>query len=151
MMKVSRVLDSPEANIALFGVLLNFPWEMWQAPLYAGMAEASHLTALVRCSLATMGDAAILLAAFWIASAAARSRFWFRQPHWRVLALFVGAGLAISVLIEWLATSADLPGWSWRYSAAMPVIPLIGAGLAPLAQWIAVPLATIWFVRRQLS
>lgn len=150
-MKLPRVLDGPEANIALFGVLLNFPWEMWQAPLYAGMAEASHLTALVRCSVAAIGDAAILVAAFWIASASARSRFWFRRLRSRALVLFVGAGLAISLLIEWIATSTTLPGWSWRYSGAMPIIPLIGAGLAPLAQWIVIPLMTIWFVRRQLS
>lgn len=28
------VLKAPEANIAAFAFLLNFPWEIWQMPLF---------------------------------------------------------------------------------------------------------------------
>lgn len=39
---------------------------------------------------------------------------------------------------------------SWAYSEMMPVIPVIDAGLSPVAQWIVLPLASFWFARRPL-
>lgn len=145
-----RPLDMPELNVALFGALLNFPWEMWQAPLYEGMAEASHLSAVTRCSWATLGDAVILVLAFAAVSMRAHSRNWVLQPTRMQAAMFVAAGLAVTLVLELIATRLDLPIWTWRYAAAMPVLPLLGVGVAPLAQWLVVPLATLWCVGRHL-
>jgi hypothetical protein len=36
----------------------------------------------------------------------------------------------------------------WTYAEAMPVVPVLDVGLAPLLQWIAVPLAAFWLLGR---
>jgi hypothetical protein len=36
------ILQTPEVNVAIFSFLLNFVWEIWQAPFFAGMLDASH-------------------------------------------------------------------------------------------------------------
>ncbi|MEA2118775.1 hypothetical protein [Halovibrio sp. HP20-50] len=52
-----------------------------------------------------------------------------------------------TVVFEELATG---PLNLWGYTDAMPVLPLLETGLAPVAQWIILPLLQLWFVRRQL-
>ena len=42
--------ELPELNVMLFALLLNYPWEFIQAPLFAGMAEAAHWEAVKVCS-----------------------------------------------------------------------------------------------------
>jgi len=32
---------------------------------------------------------------------------------------------------------------SWAYSAWMPVVPILGTGLSPFAQWILIPAAAL--------
>ena len=36
------VLQTPELNIVIFSFLLNFVWEIWQAPFFVGMPDGSH-------------------------------------------------------------------------------------------------------------
>ena len=142
--------ELPEFNVAVFALLLNYPWEFSQVPLFAGMADAPHWDAIRICAIATLGDIVIMLIAYWLVAVIARSRFWFAAPTAAQLMMFVAVGVAITVLIEHLA----LRGWwfgSWDYSPLMPVIPGIGVGLSPLAQWVVLPLLTVWFVRRQLA
>lgn len=64
--------------------------------------------------------------------------------------MFIATGVAITTGIEWLATRGH---WvqSGHYLPAMPLVPGTGIGLAPLLQWVLLPLLTVWFVRRQLS
>lgn len=141
---------TPEANIAIFALLLNFPWEVLQAPLYAGMAEASHAQATLACLRATFGDVVIMLLAYAAVAACARSRHWILAPRRWQLVLFVMIGVSVTAAIEWLATRGH---WvtSWTYLPAMPLLPGTGIGLVPLAQWLVLPLLTVWFVRRQLA
>ncbi len=41
----------PELPFALFALLLHFPWEMLQAPLWVGMANLAHAEGVrVSCS-----------------------------------------------------------------------------------------------------
>ena len=40
---------------------------------------------------------------------------------------------------------------SSSYLPTMPLLPGTGIGVAPLLQWVLLPLLTVWFVRRQLS
>ena len=47
------VAGMPEWNVAIFALLLNFPWEVLQAPLFAGMAEAPFFEAIKGCSQGT--------------------------------------------------------------------------------------------------
>ena len=139
---------TPEFNLAVFALLLNFPWEVLQAPLFEGMAAAPHSAVISACSQATLGDAVILLLAHASVVVVTRRRLWVLAPSWREVAGFVSAGVAITAMIEWLATRGH---WTqtWAYSSAMPLIPGVGIGLAPLLQWVIVPPIALWFVRRQ--
>lgn len=140
----------PEWNVAVFALLLNFPWEVLQAPLFTGMANAPHVQVIKGCLQATLGDMVIMLIAYESVSLMAHGRFWIVMPSGRQLALFTAIGVAITAAIEWLATCGQ---WfqSWTYSLHMPVVPGAGIGLAPLTQWIVLPLVVAWFVRRQLA
>ena len=140
----------PEWNVAVFALLLSFPWEVLQAPLFAGMANAPHVEVIKGCLQATLGDMVIMLIAYGSISLLARNRRWVLAPSRRQLALFIAIGVAITAAIEWLATRGH---WveRWAYSQRMPVVPGVGIGLAPLVQWIVLPLLVVWFVRRQLA
>ena len=45
-------------------------------------------------------------------------------------------GLGYTVFSEWLNVEIRR---TWSYTEAMPVIPSLGTGLAPLLQWLIVP------------
>jgi hypothetical protein len=49
------------------------------------------------------------------------------------------------VFSEWLNT--EVRG-SYVYSELMLVVPMLDAGLAPLARWIVIPIAAFWSTRR---
>ncbi|WP_205042134.1 hypothetical protein [Rhodoligotrophos defluvii] len=134
--------------MAMFGFLLNYPWEFLQAPLYQGMADAPHWQAVKTCTRAALGDAVILVVAFWGIAATAGSRRWVLRPRLGQVTGFGGIGLAITMVVEHLATG---PLDQWDYAEAMPMIPLLGIGVAPLLQWVLLPPLAAWFVRRQLT
>ncbi|EWS57025.1 MULTISPECIES: hypothetical protein [unclassified Methylibium] len=140
---------APEASIALFALLVNFPWEMLQAPLFAGHAQAPHLIVVLSCLQATVGDAAIMLVAHGLASWFAGDRRWLLAPTAADLARLSTTGIVVTVGIEWFATR----GWwvqAWSYSALMPVVPGLGVGLAPLVQWFILPPLVAWLAKRHL-
>lgn len=141
---------TPEFNVALFAFLLNLPWELWQAPLFEGMAAAPHWDAVKACSRAALGDAVIALVAYAAVALVLRNRAWVASPSTPGALGFMACGLAITALIERLAVEGVwIQGWS--YSPLMPVVPGIGVGLSPLVQWLVLPPAVAWLVRRQLT
>lgn len=143
-----RVLEAPEANVAVFAFLLNYPWEFLQVPLFRGMAEAPHWEAVKFCTGATLGDAVIAVVAFWGVTAACGNRRWILRPSAVQVAGFTATGLAITLVLEWLATG---PLGRWAYAEAMPIVPLLGVGLSPVLQWILLPPLVAWLVRRQMT
>lgn len=138
----------PELPVAGFGFLLHFVWEMLQIPWFAGMLTASHGTVVWLCTRATGGDVAILLAGFWVGSlAAGRHRDWLVAGERLPAAIVILTGVAVTVVFEWLATGTlD----RWQYAEAMPVVPALGVGLAPLAQWLLLPPLILWLARRHI-
>ena len=151
MSLLSGLRDAPEFNFFIFGVLLNFPWEFLQVPLFEGMAEGSHWQGILICTRATLGDGVIVLIAYWAAAAAWRDRWWFKHSSARQLIAFTSAGLLITIVLEHLATRSDHPDWGWRYSELMPIVPVLGIGLTPFLQWLVIPPLVVWFTRRQLN
>ena len=138
----------PEFSVIVFSFLLHFVWEFWQAPTYAGMIEMNHWDGIKLCSSATFGDVGFALTAFWITSAAARSRFWFEAPKaWQTL-LFIGVGIVLTVGFEYYYTNISE---RWTYSDLMPLVPPLGTGLSPLLQWIFIPLGVVWLTQRQAA
>lgn len=116
--------------------ILNLGWEFAQMPLYTIGQSGSPREIVVAALHCTVGDVMIgglaLLAAL-VASAPAN---WPEQGHRRVLATALTIGLGYTVLSEWL--NVDVWG-SWAYAEAMPVLPGIGTGLAPVLQWLILP------------
>ena len=148
MPRLRAIADLPETNFFVFAVLLNFPWEFLQVPLFGGMAEATHWDAILICTRAALGDGAIVLIAYWATAGVWRDRWWFQAPNRLQICAFVAAGLAITIVLEHLATNSEHPAWGWRYSELMPVA--LGVGLTPILQWILLPPIVLWLARRQL-
>jgi hypothetical protein len=86
--------------------------------------------------------------AFWGIAAIAGSRTWVLGSRLGEAMGFIGIGLALTILIERLATG---PLRRWEYAEAMPILPILDIGLAPLLQWVLLPPLAAWFVRRQLT
>ena len=143
-----RTFDRPELNVIIFAFLLNFVWEFWQVPFYQGISSDPHWQATKVCSLAAIGDAAITLLAFWVVAVVARTREWVLRPFPMHVVIFAVAGMAVTVVGEWVAT--EQLHW-WAYADRMPTLPLLGTGLLPLLQWVILPPLVTWFVRRQLA
>lgn len=145
-MKPRRISNAPELNVFLFAVLLNLPWEFLQTPFFEGIAAAPHWEAVKTCTVASLADGAIALAAYAAVAVAAQSRSWVLRPRPRQVIGFVAVGLAITVAGEHLATG---PLKMWAYAKGVPTI--LGVGLPPLLQWTLLPPLILWFVRRQLT
>lgn len=141
------VMNWPETNVALFAFLLNLPWELWQIPLFKGMPSTSHWDGVIQCTRAAAGDAVIALCAFWLVAAMAHRRSWMRHSSASTLGAFVAIGLIVTIVLEYWATQI---GGRWEYAEAMPRLPLLGTGLAPLLQWLLIPPILAWLVRRQI-
>ena len=148
-MRLDDVVRLPELNVVVFAFLLNFPWEFLQVPLFAQMADAPHWQAIKACTRASLGDAMIMLAAYWVVAGARGDRTWIASPGIAGVVLCASFGIFVTVIIEHLALTG-LWFVRWSYSAAMPVVPGIGVGLSPLIQWIVLPPLVAWFVKRQI-
>ena len=140
-------LRTPEFNIFIFSFLLNLAWEVWQVPYFRGMADQPHWLGVKACTQATFGDAGIALAAFWVTAIFAKTRSWILQPRKSDIVLFLGVGIVVTIVFEALATGMFE---RWAYTDTMPRLPLLGTGLLPLLQWLALPPLVLWFVRRQI-
>lgn len=143
----ATLLHVPELPLAFFGFLLNFVWEMGAVPFYTQIGEARHWDVVWLCTQATLGDVVILLLAFWGAAMVAGTRAWVLAPRPLPFSVYLGIGLAVTVVFEHLATTIlD----RWAYAEAMPVLPLLGTGLMPLLQWLLLPPLALSLARRQL-
>lgn len=120
-------------------------WEILQLPLYTSWSTAAREQLAFAVLHCTAGDTMIaglsLLAALTLFGLSAWPKANAKRVYWTTLVL--GAGYTI--FSEWLNTSVR---GTWAYSDLMPVVPLIGTGLAPLLQWLVVPTLAYWFATR---
>ncbi len=63
----------------------------------------------------------------------------------QVIILILVIGIGYTIYSEWLNTVVRQ---SWTYAPAMPLMPWLGTGLAPLLQWIVVPLLAMKIARQ---
>ena len=122
--------------IFIVAVLLNYLWELAQAPLYVGM-EDYNAGVLWHCFVASLGDGIMVLlivTAGWITL---KRIDWFERPGIAGYVVMLIAGLNIAVLVEWVAV--HILG-RWEYSDKMPMVPMLGIGLVPIAQMLILPL-----------
>ena len=135
--------DWPQSLRRYLGVSIvaNLVWEILQLPLYTLWATGTRREQAFAVLHCTIGDAMIaglsLLAALALFARAA----WPRAGVARVYAGSLAFGVVYTIFSEWLNTSVR---GSWTYSDLMPVVPVMGTGLAPLLQWFVVPTLAQW-------
>jgi hypothetical protein len=124
----------------------NLVWEAAQMPLYTlwrtgSMQEIAF--AVVHC---TGGD--VLIAAMSLLGSLLLFGVadWSRSRFLPFAAPTVVLGLGCTIYSEHLNTVSH----AWTYSELMPVLPDLGTGLAPLAQWLVMPLLAFAAVRSLL-
>jgi hypothetical protein len=125
-------------------VLGNLVWEFAQMPLYtlwlAGTPGEIAFAAL-HC---TGGDLLIGLSALVAGLLVAGTGRWPAEDYGRVALVAIVIGIGYTVFSEWLNIEIRE---SWAYRDLMPVVPVIDAGLSPIAQWIVVPTTAFWWAR----
>lgn len=136
----------PWTALASVTFALQFAWEMLQAPLYANMTDVGPVEGSRICATAALGDVVITLLVYGAAAAVAGTRTWVLRPRPGIVAPYLALGIVVTAAIEVLAVYRI---GRWSYGAAMPRV--AGVGLAPLAQWVVVPILTLWLIRRWLK
>ncbi len=121
-------------------VLGNLAWEFAQMPLYKLWKTGTPGEVAWQAIHCSAGDLLIAMAALAASVLLFGGIGWPRLHVRRVAGTCLGIGLFVTVVVERLAT-----GWGlWTYSEAMPVLPGLGVGLAPVAQWVVIPLVALW-------
>ena len=123
----------------------NLVWEFAQFPLYTLWWEGTVGEIMFAGLHCTGGDILIAGATFFGSLLLLGTPRWPNERYIAVAALAMLTGLAYTIFSEWLNT--EIRG-SWAYTEFMPTIPLIGAGLAPLTQWIVTPALAFWWAGR---
>lgn len=134
---------APEVRLAAWGFALNAVWEAVQSPLYADFGRRVGYLVWTRLHC-TAGDVLILLATFWGTALLFRTRSWASTKGFPAAAVFILAGVVYTVWSEIHNTRATR---TWAYAPEMPRI--YGVGLAPLLQWLVIPPALVWLLRKQ--
>ncbi|NIL99835.1 MAG: hypothetical protein GTN79_08975 [Gammaproteobacteria bacterium] len=131
----------------LWTVSAHLVWEVAQLPLYTLWAEAPARDIAFAVLHCTGGDVLIAGASLSLALVVAGRGDWPGARFWRVAALATAIGAGYTVYSEWLNTGVRA---AWTYADAMPVVPGLGTGLSPLAQWLVLPPLGLWLCRRGL-
>src|SRR4029453_2694348 len=122
-----RQLGETVAAIFVVAVMGNYPWELAQAPLYAGMASFRAMWG--HCFLARLGDGLLILGIFATGWIALGQQMWFVHPGLQGYGVMLTTGLVIGGVIEWVAV--HLMG-RWMYTAQMPLVPGLAIGVVPV-------------------
>lgn len=121
------------ASIFLVAVLLNYLWELAQAPLYVGL-QSYDRSVLGHCFVASLGDGIIVLAITATGRVILGRWDWFKQPGASGYLVMLATGLALAVLVE--SVALQLMG-RWQYAVKMPRV--LGIGVVPIAQMFLLP------------
>jgi len=129
-----RQLGETVAAIFVVAVLGNYPWELAQAPLYAGME--SFRTVAWHCFVASLGDGLLVLGIFATGFVVLRRHTWFVRPGVQDYGVMLMTGLMLGIAIEWIAVHRL---GRWMYTAQMPLVPGLAIGAVPVAQMLILP------------
>ena len=141
------LLSRPRVFSAVFviGVLVNYVWELAQAPLFEGLTPGNVWW---HCFVASLGDGVILLVILVVGWCIHRRIDWFMKPGVSGYTVMAVSGLLIAVLVEWVAVHVVQ---RWSYAAAMPLLPVVNIGIVPLAQMLLLPPLIFRLARRWIA
>lgn len=128
-----------------FLAIANLFWEAAHMPLYTLWSEGTYREIVVFGLHCVVGDVLIGLSALALGLLLFGTEEWPREGFRTVAGPTVALGVAYTAWSEWYNVRVLE---SWAYSALMPVEPVFGIGLSPIAQWIVIPLAAFWWARR---
>ena len=120
-------------TIFIVAVLLNYLWELAQAPLYAGL-ESYTVAVFWHCFVASLGDGIMVLIITATGRVILRRWDWFKRPRLSEYLVMLAAGLILAVLVE--VAAVYLLG-RWQYTLNMPTV--LGIGVVPIAQMLLLP------------
>jgi hypothetical protein len=120
----------------------NLIWEFAHMPLYTLWETGTPREIAFAALHCTGGDVLIAASALLAALIVFGSSQWPEAKYRLVGLATVLTGLGYTVFSEWLNIEVRE---AWAYSDLMPVIPVIGAGLSPIAQWIVLPVIALWW------
>ena len=115
----------------------NLIWEFAHMPLYTLWETGSPGEIVFAAIHCTGGDILIAMSALLAALFLLGSSQWPDSGYRRVGLATILLGLGYTVFSEWLNIEVRE---AWAYRDLMPVIPVIDAGLSPIAQWIVLPI-----------
>lgn len=128
-----------------FVAMASLAWEFLHLPLYTIWTEGDTRELVFAAVHCAGGDLLIAGAALVLALLLVGNPGWPARGFGRVAALTVALGVAYTIFSEWLNIVVRE---TWAYSDLMPVIPIIDAGLSPVAQWVLIPAVGFWWARR---
>jgi|ERR1051326_3356779 hypothetical protein len=120
----------------------NLLWEIAQLPLYTLWQSGSgrEITkAVLHC---TIGDVAIASVALLLSLALLGAPEWPETRMGSAITGLVAIGVSYTIYSEYMNAIVQR---SWSYTAMMPTLPWLGTGLSPLAQWLLIPPAALWW------
>ena len=121
---------------------LNLVWEVAQLPLYTIAQDPSVARIAYAVLHCTVGDAIIATVAFVLAGIVLPDADWPSSRPWAGGAVAILFGLAYTAYSEWYNVYET---GAWAYSGSMPLV--FGIGLAPLLQWLVIPVVTLLIAR----
>lgn len=122
-------------------LVFNLAWELAQLGFYDLSAAGTTIAyAVVHC---TVGDGMIMAVAYLIAVGVTRSRAWPYTKPWAGMTVMLVSTIGYTVFSEWRNVYLKQ---TWAYAESMPLF--AGIGVAPLLQWLVVPVAVLIIVRR---
>jgi len=139
----SFILQRYLPRLALYSLV----WEILQLPLYTLWDEPDPFKIGLSLMHCTVGDAMIGTAALVIALIVIRAG---NRASWPIIRIGMWT-VSVAVTYTILSERVNLALGNWSYSAWMPILPLIEIGLAPILQWVLVPLVALWLVNQNVA
>jgi len=131
-----------------FVAAANLVWETVQLPLYTIWREGSPYDLAVAVVHCTGGDVLIATVSLTLAWALVGGRAWPARRYGLVAAVAIVLGVVYTVFSERYNVGVRA---TWDYSDLMPMVPFLGVGLSPVAQWIAIPIAGFLWAGRAIA
>jgi len=127
-------------HLFIIAFLLNFLWEITQMPLFTTeVSVAAHWWFSVKDALLAVG--------FYLTVALfSGNLYWGRHLYKRRLLFLLALGFMWAAGVEYHALNSG----RWAYAAAMPLIPYLKVGLAPVLQMMTLPALSVFLSRKQL-